>query len=392
VKGVAFERRIRKGGWCRFSAMLLAASCGGPDREAGCDETAGVACVWAGTGEPGFNGDGHHRLASRLYWPVDLEFAPDDTPWVLDWNNHKLRRVLTDGTFETMVGEFVGDGPPDASDLQEPGAPGLTVRLNHPTDVQFDDRGRLLIAAWHNHKIRRLDPATGRVVVLGGRGPGYAGDGGPVEHALFNQPKALVRASDGTLFVLDQRNFRVRKIGPDGQIETAVGTGKPGSGGDAADPRATELDFEAGGNPEPSGALALDTGGRMYIADGLNHVIRRVDLSAGRVDIIAGTGVAGFSGDGGPALAAQLNNVRDLELGPDGRLYLADTENHRVRAIDLEAGTIDTVAGGGTQGDLGDGVTARQIALSRPMGIAFDHAGALYVSDTFNSRIIKVVP
>lgn len=369
-------------------ALLTAALLGVACAPAPCVDRPGSACIWAGTGELGFNGDGKPRLETRLYWPEDLAFAPDGTPWVLDWNNHKVRKVVGD-TFVTVVGEFLGDGPPDQSDLQAPGAPGTQVRLNHPTDLLFEPDGSVLFTAWHNHKLRRID-AQGRVVVVSGRGSGFAGDGQAAGAALFNQPKAVVRSAQGDLFVLDQRNFRIRKISAAGIITTVVGTGTPGFSGDDGPPALAQLSFEAGGNPEPSGALALDAAGNLYISDGLNFRIRKVDFAANTITTFAGTGTAGFSGDGAAATAAQLNNVRDLQLGPDGRLYLADTENHRIRAIDLATGVIDTVVGTGTPGTKGDGLLAKQVELSRPFGIAFDSNGNLFVADTFNSRILKV--
>lgn len=373
-----------------FSAVAVA--CSGEDEgPPACAEAPGVACTWAGiTRDYGLNGDGRHRTKTRLYWPEDVEFAPDGTPYLLDWNNHLIRRVRSDDTIETVVGSFVGDGPPNQEDLTPPGADGLTVSLNHPTDIQFLPDGTLLFAAWHNHKLRTYDPSTGLVLVMCGKGAGYAGDGGPASGALFNQPKHIALAPDGSIYVLDQRNFRIREIAPDQTMSTVVGTGVKGFGGDGGPPLDAQLDFEAGGNPEPSGALALGPDGVLYVSDGLNHRIRKVDFASGTIETIAGTGAPGFSGDGGPATQAQIDNVRDLEMGPDGRLYLADSENDRIRAIDLGSGTIETVVGTGAEGTAGDGLPALEVELFRPFGIAFDAEGALYVSDTFNSRILKV--
>jgi sugar lactone lactonase YvrE len=212
--------------------------------------------------------------------------------------------------------------------------------------------------------------------------------------ALFSQPKAIAIDETGAMYVLDQRNFRVRKISADTAptIATVVGDGTSGFSGDGGDPLEAQLAFETGGNPEPSGALALGPDGALYISDGLNQRIRRVDFDKGEITTIAGTGEAGFSGDGGDARQAQLNGVRDLEFGPDGRLYLADSDNHRIRAIDLESGVIETVLGTGAAGDNGEGHPPLETELDRPFGIAFDQAGVLFVADTFNSRILKVMP
>lgn len=374
-----------------FSLLALAAAMSCGPRTPPCRDTPGVICTWAGNGEPAFDGDRNHRLSSSFYWPMDMEFSPSGQAFVLDWNNHRIRRVNADDTLETVVGtDFVGDGPEDFSDMMEPGAPGTSVNLNHPTDLLFLPDGRMLISTWHNHKIRRWDPATGRVVVTCGAGPGYAGDGGPAAMALLNQPNKIVLDAQGNLYIADQRNQRIRKIDTSGVISTVVGTGVKGYGGDNGPPLNAQLSFPTGGNPEPGGGLAIDTRGRLFIADTENHRIRMVDFAANVITTIAGTGTPGYSGDNGPATMAQLNFPRDIEFGPDGRLYIADTDNHRIRAMDLNTGTITTVAGTGTPGFSGDNGPATMAQLYRPFGIAFDSNGYLYIVDTYNHRIRRV--
>jgi sugar lactone lactonase YvrE len=246
------------------------------------------------------------------------------------------------------------------------------------------------MVAWHNHKLRRIDPDTGMVRILAGGGAGFAGDEGPCTKALFKQPKAIAVDESGNLYLSDQQNFRVRRIDGDDIITTVVGVGTQGVEGDDGPALMAQLDWEAGSNPEPSGGLAV-ADGKLYIADTLAHRIRVVDLEAGTISTLAGTGNAGFSGDDGPALEAELNGPRELELGPDGRLYVADTDNHAIRAIDLEAGTISTVVGTGEPGkDDEDGLLATETHLKRPFGLEFDAKGNLYVMDTINSRILKV--
>jgi sugar lactone lactonase YvrE len=373
--------------------IIPQAGCGG---EEVCIEEAGVSCLWAGqTGRLAYKKEVVHRLDTPLYWPVDMEFGPDGTPYILDWNNHAVRRVLDDGSVETIIGNgFVGDGPPDLSDLSLQGSPCTKVALKHPTDIGFLADGTMLLMAWHNHKLRTWNPDTGMVWVMCGLTPGYEGDGEPAVNARFNQPNGLVVADDGSIYIADQRNFRIRKIsaGTDPIVTTVVGTGVAGYAGDGGSPLDAQLRFEAGGNPEPSGAVALGPDGALYIADSLNHRIRRVDLAADRIETVAGNGTAGYSGDGGSALAAMINNPRDIEFGPEGRLYIADTENHVIRVVDLDADRIETYAGTGVQGGAGEGLHKDEIELDRPFGITFDQAGALYISDTFNSRILKVTP
>ncbi|MEA2698118.1 MAG: hypothetical protein QOI66_2389 [Myxococcales bacterium] len=375
----------------------VAGGCGGQPGDE-CSGRSGTICSWAGVGGEGaFTQDGLALRQSALYWPMDLEFSPDGHAYVLDWQNHRVRRVTDAGTFETVIGtDEIGDGPVDGNETAPPGVPGTTVNLNHPTDIQFAPDGTLLLAAWHNHKIRRYDPTSQLVEVSCGSAPGFKGDGMAASAALLNQPKGIVLSPvSGALYLVDTRNFRVRRIaaGDPQIIETVVGNGMPGFAGDGGPPAQAQLLFQKPlDNPEPGGAVALDSQDRLYIADTENQRIRRVDFQANVIETVAGNGTAGFSGDGGLATEASLNYPRDIEFSPDGRLYIADSDNHRVRVVDLSTGNITTVAGNGTAGFSGDGGLATQAALKRPFGIAFDAAGVLYIADTFNNLIRKVAP
>ena len=356
-----------------------------------CSETPGSICTWAGTGDAGWDGDSQPLLESKFYWPVDLTITPSGEFYILDWNNHRVRHVTAESTLETVIGtDFVGDGPPDFSDLAPPGAPGTTVNLNHPTHLIPLPDGTLLLTAWHNHKLRVYDPSTGLVFVMSGAGAGFAGDGGPAVDALLNQSSQTVLGPDGSLYILDQRNQRVRRIAPDKIMSTVVGTGDAGFAGDGGSPESAQIQMPSGTNPPPAGALAFDSDGRLYISDALNHRIRRVDFQQDLIETIAGNGQAGFSGDGGQATEASFYNPRDIVFGPDNRLYVADELNHRVRAIDLTTGIITTVAGNGVAAFIGDGGPATAASLYRPAGLEFDAEGYLYVADTYNHRIRRV--
>ena len=379
-----------------LAALLAGCSDGdaAPPGAAPCKSESGHACVWLGSGAEGFNGDGLSRLKTDIYWSMDMLFASDGTPWFIDWNNHLVRKVAEDGTVHSVVGWtdpiFPGDGTGDASEKSPDGADGTLVQLNHPTDLFEAADGAVLVMAWHNHKLRRIDPETERVTILAGAGAGFAGDGGPMAKALFKQPKALTGDLDGNLYIADQQNFRVRRIDAEGSVSTLVGDGTQGHAGDGGPASECELAWEAGSNPEPSGGLAV-ADGRLYIADTLSHRIRVVDLATGVIETFAGTGEAGYAGDGGPALQASFNEPRDLEIGPDGRLYVADTDNHVIRAIDLATSEVRTVVGTGEPGrDAADGKLATETRLKRPFGVEFDGDGNLFVMDTMNSRILEV--
>jgi sugar lactone lactonase YvrE len=369
-----------------------------------CTDEVGSICTYAGTGRSSFDGDGHDRLETTLYWPFDIEFTPSGRRILLDWNNHKVREILADETIVTIAGsDFVGDGPHDLSDLTPEGAEPLTVDLNHPTDIQEFPNGDIMFMAWHNHKIREIDAETGRVRVILGAGAGgfpVPGDGVTARDARVNQPSRATLDANGNLFIVDQRNQRIRVLydfanqRADAIIRTVVGTGERGFNGDGP-ALARQLNFPTGGNPEPTGGIAIDAEGVIYFADTNNHRIRKVvfsnaDFTEGEVTTIAGTGTAGDKGDGGPALDAEMEFPQDVEIGPDGNLYFCDTNNNRVRMINLSTGTIEAVAGTGERAYGGDGGSALTATLNRPFGIAFDRNGDLYISDTFNGRIRKV--
>jgi sugar lactone lactonase YvrE len=372
---------------------------------ASCDEP-GMACTWAGVkGSRGFNGDGIDRQQAWFGFISDLTFAPDGRAWLLDWNNHRVRRVEADQTLSTVIGtDYEGDGPPGEIDrLPEgdpEGAPATTVALNHPTDIEFLSDGTAVLAAWHNNKIRTMDAETGIVTVVAGNGYGYTGDDGPAYRALFNQPKALAIDARDRIYTNDQRNQRIRRIDDSDppSITTIAGTGVKGFSGDGGPALQAQFWWDQGVTPLPSGSLVLD-GDLLYVADSLNHRIRRIDLDSGMIETIAGNGEQGYAGDGGPALQASFNQPLDIELGPDGRLYVADTFNNAIRAIDLDTGIVEHVAGNGhvcerplNCYEADDLVAAEELQLSEPYGIAFDEAGALYIADTNNSRVVRVAP
>jgi hypothetical protein len=376
-------------------AMLAAIGCGNHDERTPC--TAGDACVYAGvSGVFGFNGDGLDRRETELYWSMDLKFASDGTVWFIDWNNHLIRKIVDDKV-SSVVGwtdpVFPGDGLAGGAERTPQGAPGGEVQLNHPTDLAETPDGKILVMAWHNHKLREIDPGTGNVRIAAGAGAGYAGDGMATAAMLLRQPKALELDGDGNMYILDQGNLRIRKIErATGTVSLVAGNGMQGGDGDGGPALEAKLNFETGSNPEPSGGMTFGNG-KLYVADTLSSRVRAIDLATGMISTVVGTGTPGYAGDNGPATAAQLSFPRDLEIGPDGHLYIADTDNSVIRAVDLESGIIRTVAGTGELGlDAGGSRPALETKLARPFGIEFDPEGSLYICDTINSRILKVAP
>lgn len=376
--------------------VALGMGCGHDDDAHPACDVPGEACTWLGVpGEVGFTPDGADRRDTTVYWTMDTLFATDGVVWFIDWNNHLVRRINNDGTVRSVLGwndpVFPGDGNIEdpTAERSPDGDIGTNVQMNHPTDLMEMHDGSVLVMAWHNHKIRQIDPATGRVRIVTGGGAGYAD--GPLATALFRQPSRFTKDESNNIFILDQANQRIRRIDAATQtVSTIAGTGAAGFAGDGGPATSAQLSFEAGSNPEPSGGLAY-ANNALYIADTENNRIRRIDLATGMISTIAGTGTPGYAGDGGPASSAQLHHPRDLEIGPDGRLVVADTDNGAVRAIDLTTGIIETIAGCGELGYTpANDTDPKTMLLHRSFGIDYDRDGNLYISDSLNSRIVKV--
>jgi DNA-binding beta-propeller fold protein YncE len=361
-----------------------------------CAVVPGTICTVAGNGIAGDGADGLTPRATMLYAPADVAFDRDGALVIVDWNNHRIRALQADGTLKIVAG---------LGELAEGlGGDKVTNRLNHPTDVTFDPQGRMVIAAWHNSRIKRLDATTGELEDIAGTGArGYGGDGGPALTAVLNLPASVVYDPQGNLIVSDQANQRIRVIDPQGTIDTVAGTGMKGFGGDGGPAREARFSLPVGQMGHPAAHIARSDAGELYLADTDNNRIRRIGAD-GMVATVAGTGEADARGEGTPALEAALDHPVDVALGPDGGLYIADTENNCVRVV--RAGVISTVAGTCARACpsdagldhpcrcpatdaacLGDGGPAAASQLKRPSGIAFDGAGNLYIADSLDHRI-----
>ena len=280
-----------------------------------------------------------------------------------------------DWIIETVAGNGTrGDGGD--------GGAAVEAQLNYPRDMAVDGAGNLYFADSSNESIRKVD-AAGVISTVAGdrtRGRGYSGDGGAAVGAQLNSPSGVALDGAGNLYIGDHFNQRIRKVDAAGVISTVAGDGTYGYGGDGGPAVAAQL-----GNPAD---VALDGAGNLYIVDGHNNRIRKVD-AAGVITTVAGDGTRGFGGDGGPATAAYLDRPYGVALDGAGNLYIGDEGNERIRKVDA-AGVITTVAGDGTRGFGGDGGPATAAQLSFPHGVAVDGAGNLYIADMFNQRIRKV--
>jgi sugar lactone lactonase YvrE len=358
-----------------------------------CPHTSGTICTVAGTGVAGDGADRQSSTKTMLYDPSDVAFAPDGSLVIVDWNNHRIRQQQADGTLKIVAG--VGELTPAQ------GTDAVTDRLNHPTDVCFDPMGRMVIAAWHNSRIKRVAP-SGQLEDIAGTGArSYGGDGGPALQAILNLPASVLYDPAGNLLLSDQANQRIRRIDTSMTITTIAGSGVKGYDGDGGPALQAKFSLPVGQAGHPAAHITRGPAGDLYLADTDNNRIRRIDPS-GLVSTVAGTGVAGAENVEGPAISAQLEHPVDVALAPDGALYIADTENNCVRMV--RDGQISTVAGtctrvcGNDLNDpcrcpatdatcLGDGGPARAAHLKRPTGIGFDHDGNLYIADTLDHRV-----
>ena len=340
----------------------------------------------AGTGEGSFGGDGGPATEAHLYAPWGVAVDGAGNLYIADWRNHRIRKVDSTGTITTVAGDGGFGSRGD-------GGPASEARLSNPTGVAVDGAGNLYIADWRNHRIRKVD-STGTITTIAGTGVigvgrgGFSGDGGPASEARLRNPEGVAVDGAGNLYIADTGNERIRKVDSTGTITTIAGTGESGSGGDGGPATAARLDFPTD--------MAVDGTGNLYIADTGNSRIRKVD-STGTITTVAGTGERGFSGDEGPATAAQLYSPRSVAVDGAGNLYIADSGISRIRKLTPMTGgsesfSITTVAGTGGFGYSGDGGPAVEARLAYPIGVALDGAGNLYIADSQNNRIRKLTP
>jgi len=382
----------------------------------------GVISTIAGNGTLGFSGDGAQGTLATMRGPdgvtVDaagnVYFSDGDGLGTSSGSNNRVRRIATDGVIDTVAGDgstgAVGDG-------------GLAISggLANPIGLSFDASGNLLVSDANNLRIRKVSP-TGFISTVAGSGSTLVfGDGGPATSAALNLPAGTAVDAAGNLYIADAGGQRIRKVTTDGVIHTLAGNGSVGFSGDGGQSIFAKLfspdgvAVDASGNlyiadygnhrlrkVTPAGVissinlsglsnpaqLAFDGSGRLLVADYGTNVVRR-GVPEGTFSIIAGIVTAGFSGDGGLAKNAALSRPIGVAADPDGNVYIADTGNNRIRKV-TPTGVISTVAGNGTVGFSGDGGIATSATLASPEGLAVDAVGNLYISDTNNSRIRKV--
>lgn len=335
----------------------------------------------AGNGFAGSTGDGGPATSAQINDPYGVIRGPDGALWFCEHAGHSIRKIATDGTISTIAGTGVKGYEGD-------GGPAREAAFNLPHELRFDRQGHLFIADTGNNAIRRIDAKTGVITTIAGgpRQRGYSGDGGPASAATFKGPHSIQFSPDGSLYVCDVGNHAIRRIDPTtGMITTIAGTGQPGPTPDGAPLAGTPFN-----NPR---SLDIDSIGDLWLVTREGNQVFRLDLRAQRIHLVAGTGQPGFTGNGGPALAATLSGPKGIALDHAGNAWLADTESHTVRRIDAKTGRIDVLAGTGTAGDGPDGAPAA-CALNRPHGVFVDADGAIFIgnSEAHRIRVLRLRP
>jgi uncharacterized protein (TIGR03437 family) len=386
----------------------------GNDRIRKVTASSGFISTIAGTGTLGFSGDGSAATSATLRLPSGVALDSQGNLYIADSWNLRIRKITSSGTISTIAGNgivsFSGDGgQATAAQLNGPQGVGvdksgnvyiadsknlvvrevsragiigsITGQLTYPQGVAVDAAGNVYVADAQDNRVRKI-ATDGSLSNFAGNGtPGFAGDGGAATSAELNTPIGPAVDQQGNVYIAEFSGERIRKVGTDGTIATVAGNGVQGYSGDGGPAVQASINGPFG--------VAVDAAGNLYIADTNNSRIREVTTD-GNIHTIAGTGIPGFSGDGGPAVSAQVINPTGIVLDSTGSLYFVDGTS-RIRKV-LPSGTITTVAGNGSQGYSGDGGPATQAQINAPTALAADAGGNIYVADTGNNAIRVLQP
>ena len=384
----------------------------------------------AGVGEPGVAGDGSSSTQAFVNEPKNVAFDQEGNLYVVDSENHVVRKVdRKTGLIQTIVGcsvegqqmgssnepeedvtstepddlladfadnpagayehtpdlsgtvRYWGGKAPAETRFDGDGGAAQIAKLNFPSGFAIDETGVVYIADTLNHRIRRMDPATGIIQTIAGTGKAkWVGDGGPAESAALNEPVALIIDRKGRLYVADQSNNRVRMIDTTtGIITTVAGMGEAMYNGD-------DMPAVEAGLAGPSG-LALDADGNLFIADTFNSRIRKVNIETGVIETVLGNGQAFSYGPGVNEGELSVARPYGIAFDQNGHLLITDSDNHLLRKWDPVGNTMSVIAGSGVAQFAGDGEPPQKSSLNFPFGVAVDHEGNIAIADTFNHRI-----
>jgi trimeric autotransporter adhesin len=409
------------------------------------DAVTGIITTYAGNGTYGYSGDGGPATSAELGYPTSVVLDRAGNLFMADQSNNVIRRVdVKTNVITTVAGDYaLGAG------YSGDGGPARSAAMNLPGGITLDARGDLYITDSGNNAVRRVDAKTQIITTVAGNGtglPGYSGDGGPATNATLNLVEDYYGAAGGIvvdpagdLFIPDISNNRLRRVdGVSGVITTFAGGGTGGDGRAAVLSTLAfpgQLAIDGAGNifiddfnearirriaaatgrvstvagdglnlPYPGDGgqatsasflfstfgVAADRAGDFFISDSWEARVLRVHATLGVITTVAGTGVAGYSGDGGPATSAEVNFTHGVAVDASGDLFIADSDNERIRRVDATTGIITTVAGNGTAGFSGDGGLATNAELSYPRCVTLDRQGDLYICDRNNYRLRRV--
>lgn len=329
-----------------------------------------IIVTYAGNGQAGSGGDGGPATAAQLSTPSGVVLDNAGNVFVVDTAANRVRKVVTSGTISTVAGTgvpgFAGDG-----------GPAIAAKLKAPTGLAMSASGVLYVADTGNNRVRRV-AADGAISTIAGTGAvGYTGDAGPATAAKLSGPTGLALDPAGDLFIADTGNDVVREVFADGTIVTFAGTGKRGFSGNTGPATKAKLSLPVGLTMSGQAVLISDTG---------NNQVREV--SGGTITAFAGTGAGGFSGDGGQATAAQLSGPVGVDADPLGNVFVVDAGNRRIRQV-TASGLISTFAGTGAAGFSGDGGPA-ELAMIQALGGISVSPNDVFFADTLNHRVRRV--
>ncbi|MFB3814108.1 MAG: PxKF domain-containing protein [Terriglobales bacterium] len=341
-------------------------------------QTAGTISTVAGVGTIGYSGDGGPATAATLNYPFGVALDSAGNLYIADRNNHRIRKVdAATGTITTIAGN-------GAALYGGDGGAATSASLYFPWGVAVDAQGNVYIADTESQRVRKVDAATGTISTVAGTGSfGFAGDGLPASEAKFRYPTAMVVDAEGNVYITDTNNCRVRKVeASSGIITTVAGNETCGYSGDGGPAVQASLKYP--------NCMALDRDGNLFIADRQNNRVRKVEKATGVITTVAGNGATGLFGDGSRATETFVNDPTGVAVDAAGNLYIAENRYHRVRKVDA-SGIITTVAGNGTGGYGGDGLpVSTSTLLNWPFSVAVDAKGRLYIADRNNQRIRRV--
>lgn len=369
-------QKLRTPSRARYRSYLLCVF-GGMLFSVGTQSFAADVHTIAGTGNQGKPAAAAIAPTATVNGPFGLVIGPDQALYICETEGHTIRRLDESAGHITIV---AGTG---TAGYTGDGGPAVKAQLNEPYEIRFDSKGNMFFVEMKNNLVRRVDAETGTITTVAGTGKlGFAGDGGPANRAQLNRPHSIVIDKAGTIYICDIGNHRIRRVdAKTGLISTFAGTGQKKTTPDGAKIEGTPLN-----GPR---ALDIDANGDLILALREGNAVYRLDMKTQTYRHLAGTGKSGYTGHGGPAKLARLSGPKGVAVGPQGDIYLADTESHTIRVIRKQSGIIETVMGDGNRGDGPDGVPAK-CRLNRPHGVYVRSTGELYIGDSSNNKVRKL--